>query len=82
VRNVLRDIDLAAAFQAHYVSAREYFGLIRSSYEQAANWCLSGIRSERSNSGLSKPMYLILSVGIAIRYGANILCLRGMSGGS
>jgi len=37
VRNVLRDIDLAAAFQARYISAREYFGLIRSSYEQAAN---------------------------------------------
>lgn len=37
LRNVLRDVDLAAAFQAHYISAREYSGLIPSSYKQAAN---------------------------------------------
>jgi hypothetical protein len=37
LRNVLRDVDLAAAFQAHYVSAREYAGLVQTSYKNAAN---------------------------------------------
>jgi len=37
LRNVLRDVDLTAAFQAHYVSGREYAGLIQTSYKQAAN---------------------------------------------
>jgi hypothetical protein len=37
LKNVLRDIDLAAAFQAHYVSAREYSGLVQTSYKRAVN---------------------------------------------
>jgi hypothetical protein len=37
LKNVLRDIDLTAAFQVHYVSAREYSGLVRTSYKQAVN---------------------------------------------
>ena len=37
LKDVLRDIDLTAAFQAHYVSAREYSGLVRTSYKQAIN---------------------------------------------
>lgn len=37
LRNVLRDVDLAAAFQAHFISARDYAGLVQTSYKQAAN---------------------------------------------
>jgi len=35
--NVLHDIDLAAAYQAHYVSGREYAGFVRTSYKGAVN---------------------------------------------
>jgi hypothetical protein len=37
LKNVLRDIDLAAAFQAHYVGAREYSGLVQTSYRRAVD---------------------------------------------
>jgi len=37
LRNVLRDVDLTAAVQVHYVSGREYSGIVQTSNKSAIN---------------------------------------------